>query len=340
MKLPQKIRIELSRREALVLFIVLSVLLCWIMMQLWFKKPQPRITHILGSSTQHVDVLWFKQDDISNMVAVDASGVAFMMPLALDSLIAIDITSGAVMWKAELPFERSGARGLLADQNTIYMVNATRADAYEATTGELKWSTELGYGHVSVISQLDADILRVYYGDTIIEINSKTGEILAMRPKEDATWITGNIVFRASSAYNKQTGEPLWTRYTQLDVDEDQQPQVIGTDILLVGYQDKRICALNLQTGKDNWCRPEAYISKVAVNRQSQLGYAMRDDFVLATIDLKTGNVLGETSFLSSESAKEYSGFVSSVVFSDGVVVVSFYDSGQTFGLKFSQSSQ
>ena len=90
---------------------------------------------------------------------------------------------------------------------------------------------------------------------------------------------------------------------------------------------------MKLRNGEDGWCRPEAYISRVAVDRQSQLGYAMRDDFVLVTIDLKTGNVLGETSFLSSEPAKEYSGFVSSVVVSDGVVVVSFYDSGQAFGL-------
>ena len=202
----------------------------------------------------------------------------------------------------------------------------------------------MGYGHVTVIPQLDSGLLRIYYGDDLLEIDLESGKVLTTTPKDTVVWVSGNAVLKALGSnqftvLDKQTGKSLWTKCDMcdmFDIDEGREPQDIGEDILIVGYNDKRICALNLRTGEDKWCRPEAYISKVAVNLQSQLGYAMRSDFVLVTIDMQTGNILGETRFLSSEPNKEYLGFVS-IVFSNGVVVVSFYDSGQTFGLSFSQ---
>jgi hypothetical protein len=108
---------------------------------------------------------------------------------------------------------------------------------------------------------------------------------------------------------------------------------------LIIGFI-KGICALNLQTSKYSWCHPEIYISDIAIDYQSQLGYAMREDLVLLTIDLRTGNVLGEIQFLSSKPIDEQIGSMSSIAFSNGVVVISFSDSGQTFGLSLSQSSK
>jgi hypothetical protein len=64
----------------------------------------------------------------------------------------------------------------------------------------------------------------------------------------------------------------------------------------------------------------------------------MRDDLVLVTIDLQTGEVLGETTFLSSQPVDKEIGSLSSIAFSNGVIVVSFSDSGQTLGLVFDES--
>jgi hypothetical protein len=64
----------------------------------------------------------------------------------------------------------------------------------------------------------------------------------------------------------------------------------------------------------------------------------MREDLVLLAIDLETGNILGETNFLSTQPIDKQIGSVSSITASDGVVVVSFSDSGQTFALKFKKS--
>jgi hypothetical protein len=126
----------------------------------------------------------------------------------------------------------------------------------------------------------------------------------------------------------------LWTNHRAFYIDEGQEPLDIGDEKLLVGFV-RGICVLDLRTGEYSWCHPEIYSSHMAVDYQSQRGFAMRDDLVLLTIDLQTGNILGETSFLSSEPVDEQIGFLASITFSNGVVVVSFSDSGQTFGLGF-----
>lgn len=340
MKLSQRFQVWWSRRGVLALFIVLIVSLG--ALQMWLQRPTPFNTHIVGSSTQHVDVLWLIQDDgnqgdVANLITANTDGTVFIMSSAQDTLTAINIKSGTALWKAEIPFERSGADSLLADQNTVFVVTSVSVDAYETKTGKLKWSTRLGDGHVSIVSQLSSPIVRVYYGDKLYEIDSETGKILAMLPKNNIVWISDNVVFEETPAYqlralNKQTGDLLWSSSRWFDVRTGQEPQDIGKDTLIVGFV-RGICALNIRSGKYDWCHPEIDISSIAIDYQSQLGYAMREDLVLLTIDLQTGSVLGETSFLSSKPINKQIDTVSSIIFSDGVVVVYFSDSGQTFGL-------
>jgi outer membrane protein assembly factor BamB len=334
MKLPKQLQVWLSQRGALVLFLTTIVLL--LIFQIWHERPQPSISHTLGTSTYPIDILWSKQETF-RQTAGNGGKVVYLMPLGQDKIIALNIKSSTVVWKEELPFERSGARGMLADRNTIFTVDSTRADAYEATTGKLKWSTILGDGHVSVIPQLDSNILRIYLGEELIELDTETGKKLTVVPKGATIWISGNIVLQSSStnqlkAIDKRTGKLLWTNDRLLYIDEGQEPIDIGNNNLLVGFT-KGVCALNLQSGKYDWCHPEIYISDIAIDYQSQLGYAMRNDLVLLTIDLHTGDVLAETNFLSSQPINEQTGSMSSITFSDGILVVSFSDSGQTFGL-------
>jgi outer membrane protein assembly factor BamB len=286
-------------------------------------------------------VLWFTQDIFTKITGNDG-GVIYAMPYTRDSLRAIDIIKGTTKWEVELPLERGGgADSLLADQNTVFVVTSVFIDAYEIATGKLKWFTRLGGGHVPIVSQLDSAVVRVYYGDKLYEIDSETGKILTTLPKDATAWISDNIVFQISPTYqvialDRQSGEILWSNNHGFYIDEGQEPINISKDKLLVGL-DNGICALNLRTGEDSWCRPEVDISKIAIDYQTGLGYGMRKDLVLLTIDLQTGNVLGETSFLSSQPIDEQIGSVSSIAFSDGILVVSFSDSGQTFGLSLKQ---
>jgi outer membrane protein assembly factor BamB len=231
---------------------------------------------------------------------------------------------------------------LLADQNAVFVVTTYEVDAYDAKTGVIKWSSPLGQGHVSIMSQLDSNVLRVYYGDQIYELDSGTGKILSVMPKGATVWISGNTVLRGFGAFDRQTGKLLWSEGYPFYLNEGIEPEDLGTDFLLVAMEPgstfiRGICALDLHTGLHNWCRPEEFNSLMGVDPQSQVGYAVRGDFVLLTIDLQTGKVLGETSFISSELTGKELGSVSPVMVSDGIVVISFGDSKQTFGLLMSQ---
>jgi len=337
MNFSQRFRVWLSRRGVLFLVVVLIILLT--ALPSWLDRPKPRIIHILGSSSRHVDVLWFKQDDISNLIATNIEGMAFTMDLARDNLIAIDIRSGTPIWKVEIPFERSGARSLLADHNTVFVVTTLSVDAYEATTGKLKWSKILGNGHVSIMSQLDSGKVRVYYGDTVFEIDSETGKMLATFPKNNIIWVSSDITLQETPAYeliatSKKTHDLLWINNRGPYLAENYYPIAFGNDKLIVS-RINGICMLYLETGEYSWCHPEIDISNFAIDYQSQLGFGMRDDLVLLTIDLQTGRILGETSFLSNEPISDQNGFLSFITYSNNVLMVSFSDSRQTFGLEF-----
>jgi outer membrane protein assembly factor BamB len=348
MKLLQNHQTKLSLLLTLVILLILVGLISMVL--ILPQKPQ-RFTRTLASSTNDVSMLWLRQD-ISTLITADTNGAAYAMSLDGENLIAFDIKSGFTKWKVNiLPFDHQGVSGILAKQNTVFVTTGDFVDTYEGMNGKLKWSTKLGEEHVSVIPQLDAGILRVYYGDKLFEIDPQTGNILTSKSKEGVIWISGNIALRALtanqlSAFDGQSNRPSWSLGRSFFVGERWIPKDSEDGILIVGYQAlwsssliREICALNLQTGKYNWCRTENYISNIAIDRQTKRGYVIRDDFVLEIIDLQTGNVLGETRFLPNALSKEMlqQSQSYSVTLSDGVVIVSFSDSDQTFGLSLNQ---
>jgi outer membrane protein assembly factor BamB len=334
MSISPKSQTWLLSQRTLTPFIVLTIMLWTI--HACSQSPQQHIVHSLGASTQEVDVLWLKQEVFTQTTGYGE--IMYAMPISRDSLKAINISDGTTLWNTALPLERGGgARGLLANPNAVFVTTSIFADAYDPNTGELIWSTSLGDGHVSVVPQLDTKLLRVYYGNRLIDLETETGKIIASTDKDDVVWISENTILQISpsgqlTAINQQTGNSIWSNKKSFYIDESQEPINIGNEKLIVGLI-KGICVLDLRTGEYSWCHPEIDISNVATNNQSQLGFAVRNDLMLLTIDLETGNVLGETRFLSSEPVDEQKGSVSSITYSNGVVVVSFSDSGQTFAL-------
>jgi outer membrane protein assembly factor BamB len=336
MKLIKRVQNWWSRRGPLTLFIILAILL-WKVPE-WLEKPLPQIAHTFASSTESNEVIWLADWSFTKITG-NESRVIYAMPYTRENLMALDVNDGSVIWRTELPLERGGgARGLTANQDAVFVATSIFVDAYKTDTGELKWSTRIGDGHVSVITQLDSNLIRVYYGSNLIELDPEIGAITSITPKNDIVWKLGNRTLQVSlsnylTSIDEQTGSLLWTNDRLFYLDEGQDPLSIGNDNLLVGFL-RGVCLLSLQTGEYIWCRPEINIANVAVDYKSQRGYAMRSDLVLLTIDLQTGEVLGETRFLSNEPINEQFVPVSSIAFSDGVVVVSFSDSRQTFGIK------
>jgi hypothetical protein len=140
--------------------------------------------------------------------------------------------------------------------------------------------------------------------------------------------------FIGLTGINRSTRNMLWkNKYAHFS--EYYQEQVFN-NMLLAGFSEGGICALNFDTGEYIWCLPKGKISNIAVDESEDIGYFLRYDFSLVKIDLTTGGILAETQFLPktlpAEMQQHSYGYV--VVVTKDTVIVSFGDSDQTFGLK------
>ena len=176
MKLKQKFQ-DWSSYRRLSLIFGIAVILLWGIPALLDRLSSTTVTYILDPSVQSVKVIWIR-NEIFTRIASNGSEILFAMPISRDHIEFIDINDGNILQKINLPLERGGgARGLIANQNTLFITTSIFTDAYEIPTGTVKWSTRLGDGHVSVIPQIDSNLLRIYYGDKLIEIEPQTGQV-------------------------------------------------------------------------------------------------------------------------------------------------------------------
>jgi outer membrane protein assembly factor BamB len=252
--------------------------------------------------------------------------------------------NGSIVWEKNLNPDEVGVRGILSTDRTVVTITTTDAYAYKTSTGDLLWSTKLGDGHVAINVQSENSLVRVYYGQKIIELSPETGKIITEQPAYNIDWIEHNIEIHRFSpdqrsgmiGIDHQTGKILWSNPGPIFLRAEWFPIQSNDDILFVLTSDLGICGLNLNTGEYVWCRPERYISKIGLIRDNNVGYVVRGDFSLVKIDLITGNILAETQFLPKELAPDIRNriFEYSVGVTKDTVVISFSDSDQTFGLK------
>jgi hypothetical protein len=241
---------------------------------------------------------------------------------------------------------------LLAGDQAVFTITSSYVNAYRASTGELLWYTKLGDGHVLIYVQEEDPLLRIYYGDKIFEISQLSGEILSTQPKEDIVWIQNNIEVHCPlrpsqdgsfercwvelTGVDRKTGKILWKNNKPI-FSEDYQEQSVN-NMVFVEFPGEGICSLNPNTGEYAWCLPEGKISNIAIDHDGKTGYFIRHDFGLVKTNLLTGDILAETQFLPKvlPAGMQKDGYAYGVVVTKDTVIVSFGDSEQTFGLKFS----
>lgn len=342
--MPRTFRDRIWRHRTLVVCVLLIALVTF-----WPHQAVPTITRTLESSTEQFRVQWVSRNMTPLMVS-NSNGTGFALSPLLSSLVAFDMQTGDVDWKVDLPFEQQSARAILANDHNVFVVTTYRVDAYSAATGDLMWSTLLGTGGVSVMGQLDTNIIRIYYGDKLYELDPDTGRILTSESKGNILWVSGHVALHLLPtnqlvALDALSGQQMWTSDHAFRISEGQEPQRAGTGIFIVARAPafdsayaNGVCALSLQTGGYIWCLDGIYVSRFAVGPDSQVGHILRSDFVLVSIDLRTGSILGETRFLPVVLPKELEQHSQnySVALSNGVLAVAFSDSGQTFGLSTS----
>ncbi|MBE7436685.1 MAG: PQQ-binding-like beta-propeller repeat protein [Anaerolineales bacterium] len=330
--------IWLSRRSAPIALLIVIVSVMIVIQILVEKINHPKILHTINPTETNATVIW-SNDELSDQMI--ASGNMLLAVTADgDELIAYDLLTRKTVWKTNRPSTRPGARGLVVYENMIFLPNSVAVDAYNLTSGELVWTIFLGDGHVDVILQIDGEILRVYYGDYIYQIDPSTGAILSKTNKEKTLWTVENILFRKLGDYeveavDDRTGRVLWKQGDPFFVGEERAPQKAGDHTLVVSMPNNGICSLSLENGYQNWCSREIYISNVALDFQSMRAYVLREDISLVVIDLLSGAILREIDFSTNIENDDLT--YGKVGYSGGVIIVYFADSGQTFGLLLKQ---
>lgn len=332
----------------------ISIFILFSILVLTSKQPDPKTTRQVGSSSDHLQILWTSRMHIWNQTADQDSNVIYVDDAGtIEQLLAIDSLTGSTIWQVSLmesdwrgELNQWGVQYLLAANKTVFTVTGTHVNAYRASTGELLWWTKLGDGHVSIYAQEEDPLLRIYYGNKIFEISQVSGEILSEQPKDDIVWIQNNIEIHCPlspaqdgasqdcwiglTGTDRVTGKTLW-KNNRAHFSESYQEQTVN-NMVLAGFSEDGICTLDPVTGEHFWCLPGGKISNIAIDRDKNTGYFLRNDFNLVKINLLTGGILAKTQFLPLEKIQQNS--YSTVAITKDTVIVSFGDSKETFGLR------
>jgi len=321
--------------------LIAILLLAYIGLNVWFELP-PKISRQIDIGKGQLETVWIRDITLWFQSSNWVSNTVYAFTTT-EELLAVNSRTGSILWQRHLPQDELGVRGLFATDRAIYTVTATEIHAYDALTGELVWSTRLGDGHVMLDFQAEDALLRVYYGNRIIELSPETGQVLSNQPRGDIEWITNNIEIHHALpdqgavmvGIDHKTGKSLWTNNGPMFVRSERFPIQSIDSTIFVQTSDLGICGLNLISGKYLWCRTEEYISNMSLNRDENAGYVIRSDFSLVKIDLSTGKDLAEIGFSPKElpAPMQNRGFEYSTAYTQDAIVVSFGDSDQTFGL-------
>ncbi len=325
------------------LLVISIILAAWLALMNWVTPP-PKVIRRLGTRTIPLMVLWSRETAFPFQSADAASGALYVYSTE-DHLMALKGSTGHRLWDRKLPVEEAGVRQLVNDGRSVFTVTATKAYAYDASTGSWLWSRTLGDGHVGIYAQMDNSILRVYYGTRIIELSPKTGEVLRDQENGNIEWVEGNVQIQQAApdpasrmvGIDRSTGGQLWSNHGPFFVKLESFPIQSAGGMLYVLSPESGICAVDLASGLYAWCRGGEYISNMAISPDRKTGYALDSMFALQAIDLESGKLVGEVQFVPSELPTDLQslGFDYSVSATKDAIMVSFGDSDQTFGFRF-----
>jgi PQQ-like domain len=256
-------------------------------------------------------------------------------------LIALDPSSGKIIWSREAPNETFYDQLIIID-TTLFGASAERMNAYRSTDGQLIWSTLVGPGHVGYTPQLDRSILREYYGQNLFEFSPGTGKILKNSPLDNILWIVGENEIQQNASgteltgIDRLTGDQIWQKSMKPFL-LNPTPKDYNELYLIVKINDQNYCALDLKQGEYSWCLDGISNSNFAVDESQGTGYVLRDDFELLKIDLLTGKTIGKVQFIPGEQKGNnlyyHKNYIA--VTRDHTIILNFGDSKQLIGLSW-----
>jgi len=325
--------------------------------ELFFANERPILVWKMQSSSNHLIVQYvYTTNKINQYIppAIKNETIFTYIPpsfISRNGVVSLDAITDTLNWQSAGCTDIDGGSDLIVHEQEVIVTGALGIYACKISDGTRIWSKQLGYGHVSVVPQLDVNssILRVYYGESIFELDPASGDMINKQPIDNILWIVNQVViYQYSDKYmgakDRVTGLTKWENHDKVfSVSEWRKPQLYDNQSLIVFMSayvtvtpfGREVCLFNYITGNYAWCRPEKYISHFGIIEKEGIGYILRDDFVLVKVNLRTGEVLDETSFSPNhlpENGQQYGYFVE--VTRDNTILVYFGDSQQLFGLK------
>jgi len=149
----------------------------------------------------------------------------------------------------------------------VYVAGATTVSAWQKDSGKLLWKTNIGEQISAGINGSYVDTPSIYLGTSngnAISINANTGKIqwierlssqvLAVSPEKD-----GRVAFRSIDGklhgLTSSTGELIWQRSQRtpvLTLMGASVPVIVGP-LVISGFDNGKVAAYQLQTGKPAW---------------------------------------------------------------------------------------
>lgn len=146
--------------------------------------------------------------------------------MANDAVVSLDLASGKVLWKTELPgaaVGRTGSSTPVVGEGKVFAVASTRVWALDAATGKLVWETPLDKKRGVGSSPLLVDGVLVANIDKLVAFDAKTGKELWKQDKagggnsSPVAWRAGDKTFVIANgradlgAVDLKTGAVAWT---------------------------------------------------------------------------------------------------------------------------------
>jgi outer membrane protein assembly factor BamB len=334
---------NLSKSNLLLFLLLAGIVIMAILILLLTRQSQPQkiIRDISNKTSDKLTLQATYTFDAPIGVLVADNEIMYF--ISEDTLISRDIDSEKMNWQySSNGFELKGARSIEVDENNVYILTVTHITAFDKKTGSKIWSKKIGVGHVETILRILGQSIWVYYGDEIFLIDPSTGSITNKLERKNILWQNEQvkILEKNSSAiagYDIASKLVLWeNRDVPFRLDRYFFPILINKSEIIIRTPRLGICLLNILDGVYLWCRNEFYLSNVGIDDSRNLAYAIRDDYALVAIDIKTGKIIDEVFFEPSELPQELQPYLFDyfVAVDSSKVIIYFGDSNQIFVLR------
>lgn len=187
------------------------------------------------------------------------------------TVYALDIRTGAVVWKAEMGSEIR--RTPIVQGGSVFASVYSKIAAFDAATGQRRWPEDIPGALLGVGSDPEIVYATPRLDDGVVALDAATGKTLWTTLTDQNTFLADGISTGPGTAaivisdtlfvLDPATGTVRWRSETECD-----RVEVAGSTLVAVG-SSRGVSVLRLDTGAPVWDRRETYSDHAAVTAET-----------------------------------------------------------------------